>query len=414
MNFDLFNDIEGEEKGQLLTNCKTVERNIFIDPYNSIANARPALEWLCKGLMKRNNVRAQKSPDGQVYLVNMVEACLTENLFQGCHEATVVRRSGNNILHANANDESLHIVNEENIAKALKVAKSLYILMQQAFDLYDDFDEAKIPFGDYEVLRRVPKSAKEVVVGDYNYFVCNGGDHFYLQVYPKNALDEKEMLLAERGEMTRERIGEDRQRNAYKPTMYLIYDSQKESDRRYIIYPIDKGGFLLSELNESLSVKQAIKVGLELIETLCYMKSIGEGIHHRNIQPGSVILMSDGKDDYKAYLINMETAKIKNYAQTIYGSLKEILQANAYTPREVRRNEDGMEIDWEKADVYSVAKVILYCVDPKLVKDEVDPDSLYDIFSDEMVDAFRIIFESTLQDSLNLEEFKEILNSEIK
>lgn len=56
MNFDNFDGIDIVDKTSLLRNCKSAERNIMISPYNAIANSRAALEILCKGLIKKNNL----------------------------------------------------------------------------------------------------------------------------------------------------------------------------------------------------------------------------------------------------------------------------------------------------------------------------------------------------------------------
>ena len=60
MNFDNFDGIDIVDKTSLLRNCKSAERNIMISPYNAIANSRAALEILCKGLIKKNNVEQIK------------------------------------------------------------------------------------------------------------------------------------------------------------------------------------------------------------------------------------------------------------------------------------------------------------------------------------------------------------------
>ena len=37
-------------------------------------------------------------------------------------------------------------------------------------------------------------------------------------------------------------------------------------------------------------------------------------------------------------------------------------------PREVRQGNESENIQWEKADIYSVAKIMVYCKDPAEVK----------------------------------------------
>ena len=115
-----------------------------------------------------------------------------------------------------------------------------------------------------------------------------------------------------------------------------------------------------------------------------------------------------------ASLVNMETSKVNDYEYTVFTAIKGMFRKNPFMPREVRDYKEGQqEIDLEKADLYSVAKVMIYCIAPELVKEETDADDLFDIFSDEMVETFRVIFESSLDEIYTLEEFERILENEI-
>ena len=117
-----------------------------------------------------------------------------------------------------------------------------------------------------------------------------------------------------------------------------------------------------------------------------------------------------------ASLVNMQTAKVTDYEYTVFASIKGILKRNIYMPRELRSFKEGdQEIDWERVDLYSIAKVIVYCLAPDLVTEEIDTDALYDVpgLSDEMIEAFRVVFESSINEIYSLDEFEEILQNEI-
>ena len=115
MNFDIFNEIKFVHKDLLLKTSKTAERSIMVSPYNALANARTALEILCKGLRKENSIKQICAKDGNPNLATMVETCIGAGLFKNADAARHIRVNGNNTLHANSKCEKIHIVNEENV-----------------------------------------------------------------------------------------------------------------------------------------------------------------------------------------------------------------------------------------------------------------------------------------------------------
>ena len=101
----------------------------------------------------------------------------------------------------------------------------------------------------------------------------------------------------------------------------------------------------------------------------------------------------------------------------MFASIKGILQKNIYMPRELRNYKEGVQdIDWKKVDLSSIAKVIIYCLAPELVAAEIDVDALYDVpeLSDDLIDAFRVIFERSINEIYSIEEFEEILENELE
>jgi len=105
----------------------------------------------------------------------------------------------------------------------------------------------------------------------------------------------------------------------------------------------------------------------------------------------------------------METAKIQGYDGTVIGSMKSLLTNNPYLPREVRSGREVGNVQWDKVDVYSVAKIMMYCLDPNLVQEEIDEDDIYDNFSDDVADILVDIFESSVNLIDDAESFKEKL-----
>lgn len=229
MNFDNFDGIDIVDKISLLRNCKSAERNIMISPYNAIANSRAALEILCKGLIKKNNVE-QIKPQPKICkncnmpiedtvnlppnLATMIDTCLKEGLFTNEDAAALIRKNGNDTLHANKGAQKLHVVNAKNIEKAGSCVQALYTLFKEVFGqelLVPDFDLNKVPFGYYEIVRAVPKAPNEVICGDNNYFVKDPQEnYYYFQVFHRNSMEERDNELGARGVLTGNKIKEDK------------------------------------------------------------------------------------------------------------------------------------------------------------------------------------------------------------
>ena len=422
MNFDVFNGIVFPEKyggsNRLLDYCKEAERNIMINPWLSLDAARNALMTLCKGLLKIHGVKQTLREDGQANLVTLIQTCLDSGLFVNGDAAHAVRKNRNDAEYYKKKQDYLP-VNEKTVKLATESTVALFTVMKESFKSYSEvsFSESKIPFGDYEIDRAVEKSETEIVYGQYNYFVHNKmGDYLFWQIFPRGNDSTGSQVFNERNQLVKRRFKGDKHRKSYILETITPYVCPDDSDRDYIGYVVYPDSRLLSEIGNAFSKKQSIQIGLDLVRAVKEMGKVSSGIHHRNIQPGCVIITPD-QDTFMAGLVNMETAKVTDYEYTVFASIKGILQKNIYMPRELRSYKEGVrDIDWKKVDLYSIAKVIIYCLAPELVAAEIDVDALYDVpeLSDDLIDAFRVIFESSINEIYSIEEFEEILENELE
>lgn len=402
---------------KLLDLCKAAEKNVRVNPKAAVEQARSAIEYLCKGLIYKNGVE-QIREDGETNIATLVATCLENGFFRNADAAHHVRKQGGKITHVDRKNNYIPIT-EKNIRTAMESVRSLYLVMQEAF-CYEGsqytFNEMIVPFGDYEIDRAVKKSECEIVFGEYNYFVHNNsGDCYYLQIFERNEDSSVAEQLRERNNLVKSRIKSDKRRRTYLLETIVPYECPEGSDRDYIAYGVYEDSILLSESCTPMTSKQAAQVGIDLIKAIKEMNKIASGIHHRNIQPGCVMI-TPNEDTFMAGLVNMETAKVTDYEYTVFASIKGILQRNIYMPRELRNFKEGdQDIDWGKVDLYSIAKVIIYCLDPTLVTEEIDTDALYDVqdLSDDLIEAFRVIFESSINEIYSLDEFEEILENEL-
>ncbi len=433
MNFDVFDEITIDEKELLLRNCKAAERNIMISPYNAIANSRAALEILCKGLIKKNNVD-QIRPQPKICkncntpiedtlnlppnLATMIDTCLREGFFTNEDAAALIRKYGNDTLHANKGAQKLHVVNDRNITKASECVHSLYTIFTEVFcDTMSvpDFDSNKVPFGYYEIVRAVPKASNEVICGEYNYFVKDPQEnYYYFQIYYRNTSEDSKNELGARGVLIGNKIKGHKGRKSHILDVHYPSNVLEESDREYIAYPVYSDSMLLSEIScPEFTEKEIVQIAIDLTNVLIELQGIGEGISLRNIQPGNVIV-TPCKDGYMARIVNMETAKIQGNSGTLYAYMEKMLEMNPYMPREVRQGNESDIIQWDKADVYSVAKLMVYCKNPSEAKIEVDEDFIYDSFSEEIGDLLIDTFQSSINMIDNPMNFKEKLENAVK
>ena len=146
--------------------------------------------------------------------------------------------------------------------------------------------------------------------------------------------------LNERNRLVKSRIKGDKARKSYILETITPYICPDNSDRDYIGYVVYPDSRLLSEQGTPFNKKQAVQIGLDLIRTVKEMGRISSGIHHRNIQPGCVII-TPIDDTFMASLVNMQTAKVTDYEYTVFASIKGILKRNIYMPRELRSFKEG-------------------------------------------------------------------------
>jgi hypothetical protein len=312
----------------------------------------------------------------------------------------------------------LHVVNEGNIEKASSCVQALYTLFKEVFGqelLVPDFDLNKVPFGYYEIVRAVPKAPNEVICGDNNYFVKDPQEnYYYFQVFHRNSMEERDNELGARGVLTGNKIKEDKGRKSYLLDVHYPSNVLAESDREYIAYSVYSDSKLLSEIDHpKFTEREIVQIAIDLTNILIELQSIGQGISLRNIQAGNVIV-TPCEGGYMAGIVNMETAKIQGYNATVYKSIESSFSENPYMPREVRQGNESENIQWEKADIYSVAKIMVYCKDPAEVKSEVDEDFIYDSFSEKVGDLLIDTFESSINMIDEPADFKEKLEDAVK
>lgn len=420
MNFDAFHDITIFQKNLLLDHCRSAERNIRIEPFNSIASARAALDLLCSQLLISENLYTGQN------LYRMISDCVQKQLFVSSEAAHFVRLAGNRFVHTKDAeqedeiplDECLHTVSIDNVELAKNVTRKLYKIMREAFDVSCEFDDEKIPFGEYEILHKVPKDPREIIVGSYNYFVENSAhDCYYVQIIPKNTSDAKWKAFVNRNREAVAIMREDREPRAFLRNAQVLFGHCDDSEMEYVAYHAYRDSFILSELvtgdRSTLSPRQALQVCLDLLDTLIEMMDLEQGLHHRNISP-SCVMLTPSEAKIRGSLVNFQTAKIENKEISIRRCLRGLYDSNMFVHPDIR-NADLRQVDgyWDKADTYSVAAILVFCVKPEVVRSNIEVADIEDDFSEEMVNCLERIFQNSLGVGCTLTEFRKVIKNEV-
>ena len=439
MNFEFLNNvkIEGNKKQRekfkmAHSDCVISENYVKINPTAAIFFMRRALEGFYKYFYEYCD---NKPVNGT--LKALIDAVKKDYIDENC-PAHMVRKGSNAIVHLDEKMGNTNVATDKNIKHAINILKQLHSELCERFSVTDCiFDEDKLPFDGYDIIRLVRKNEAEciaegdVVVDSFNYFVkqevCN---YFYYSYIQCVSVGSESTDLNYRLQETIQKMKREKARNSALIIPSVIGTFAEGSDRVLLSYDVaDKDCYLLCEQGErtgKLEKKQILKIALNIVEDLIELKEMG--IHHRNINPHSILLDPRLNGDLDAHLINMQTSKIDSYDKTVIGNVTKTWK-NSFIPSILQELSDITTFNnWEKVDVYSVCKIIFYCFDTndKNTNDVkyVDCDNYDDAeillcdeeFSLDFCRVFESLFEIDIDftDIPNLSKFKEILEKEIK
>ncbi len=370
MNFDCFAHLRVENNylATCLDACYEAERNVRTRPRNTAIEARRAIENLfmhqskLHGLKPRN--LAQSIQDNCDALENNSEIVR--------QKADSIRRCGNKAVHPETGKKisqaealsyraSVDAATKKNIEDAMGIVKGLFELLALLYGNPEnrEFRTEDVPFDHFIIDRPI---TSPYTYAREEYFVHqNVGyrTYFYLQCL---SLQDEVELEARRLEAS-QRLYENFSFNRRIALPNMEIALPLKSDRKLMLYQAGPQAMLLSELNKPLTIKQAMKLGMDIADALLQLKALG--MHHRNIFPGAILLNKVMDDNYEALLLNLQTSKILDSAVTVNTHLAATYDQNLYIPSFLKLPEISGS-DWEKVDVHALARVVLFCLNPKL------------------------------------------------
>lgn len=209
---------------------------------------------------------------------------------------------------------------------------------------------------------------------------------------------------------------EDREPRAFLNNAQVLFGHCDDSEMEYVAYRAYRNSFMLSELvtgnRSTLPPWQALQVCLDLLDTLIEMMDLEQSLHHRNISP-SCVMLTPGRTRIRGSLVNFQTAKIENNKVSIRRYLRGSYDSNLFAHPDIR-NADLQQFDgyWDKADAYSVAAILVFCVKPDAVRSNINVADIEDYFSEEMVNFLERIFLNSLGAGCTLTEFRKVIKNE--
>ena len=119
-------------------------------------------------------------------------------------------------------------------------------------------------------------------------------------------------------------------------------------------------------------------------------------LYHRNINPDAFYIF-DIRGKYKPLLAKFDCTKDSAEAAfTVFQNVEKKVRnqnTNQFFAPEVLKSSMGIGVDWEKADIYSLAKTILYIITGVVVEDSDCLDSV-----DNIDDDMKIVLMEMLDD----------------
>lgn len=159
-------------------------------------------------------------------------------------------------------------------------------------------------------------------------------------------------------------------------------------DYRFQVYSLP--GYPLRLTNDflkALSIKDRMDIIVGLCRGVESLHTYEPPVYHRNINPDAFYIFQI-KGKYKPLLAKFDCAKdSENAAFTVYQNVeKKALNqnTNAFFAPEVISSKMGIGVDWEKADLYSLAKTIVYILTERIVNNSEGLDSFANV-DDELI-----------------------------
>ena len=173
--------------------------------------------------------------------------------------------------------------------------------------------------------------------------------------------------------------------------------SGSNGDYRFQVYSLPSRPLrLTSQFIENIDADQKMDIITGLCKGVESIHNYETPLYHRNINPDAFYIF-DIRGKYKPLLAKFDCTKDSAEAAfTVFQNVEKKVRnqnTNQFFAPEVLKSSMGIGVDWEKADIYSLAKTILYIITGVVVEDSDCLDSV-----DNIDDDMKIVLMEMLDD----------------
>ena len=280
---------------------------------------------------------------------------------------------GSESSHINMNIEEKYIPNKEN---CLRVAGSFHDFLCKYYHLEKKFDSTIVPIRDYIAFPKqlLDKMGMNLDVGKA-LFVKEESQKIRYYIFSS---DIESISKGQRRDIdTVNKLWEE---NFSDPSNVIrkserIYGSN--GDYAFQVYALPGRPIKLTEaFINSITLQDKLDIISGIYNGIVSLHSYVTPLFHRNINPDAFYIFNiHGK--YKTLLAKFDCAKdTDNDAFTVLQNVEKKVnneKTNGFFAPEVKNNKIGFNIDWEKADIYSLAKTAFFILTGKIT------DNIYDV-----------------------------------
>lgn len=444
MYFEYLIDVEmpNNKKGfsaakELYEVCCEIEKNARISPDRTMIMIRQAEEILVKGMLidggyakyfedyEKKAQKAQGSKEPTLY--SMINKCKEENLIEEENTSNLhkLRMDVNNIVHISLNSQGKRKYAIENkhatIKDSCENTIKLYDILADIFKIKTQRISADdLPIGEYQIVRKIKAKKYEAVTGEYKYIgkISSSNIDTYAYIRPFSKKEDTARKVFDERDLEVQNFFKNMRGSRYIIRANEIHTSS-ECEVRYLAYDIRKNTKTLDQIVNDLKPKDVLEIISQVACGLSELAASKINIHHRGIRP-TCIFVNKFDDGYEAKLGCFETAKIEyteKNIETVHEWMVKAQQENIFIHPKLLEMQEVTSGQWEAGDVYSLTKVLIFCVD-KDYDGNGEPDFylLEEYFSDEFLEQIEEILVSgdTFDFIPSMSKFEQILTGEIK
>jgi hypothetical protein len=280
---------------------------------------------------------------------------------------------GSESSHANTRFDNKYLPNREN---CFRVISSFHDFLCIYYNIEKKFDSTLIPVRDYIPVPReiCEKMGLSLDTGKYLYVKEKEGKYAYYIF----SSDIDNISLSQRRDIeTLNKLWE----NNFEDPANIIRKTEDisgcEGDYKFQVYSLPNKPLRLTiEMIEKLSVEDKLDIIRGICRGILTLHNYKPSFYHRNICPEAFYLFNvNGK--YKALLARFDCTKDTSaHAEyTVFNNVEKKVynkKTNQFFAPEVIKADMGKGVDWEKADIYALAKTCLFILTGRVVENTDD------------------------------------------